>query len=177
MTLIRRIHNLMLGLLQIALAVLLVTEPELGYPVIILILSLTLIGTGLHDALYYVSMAKNMVGGKTILYQGVILFDLGLFTLSISDVPRIYVILYVLAIHAVGGGIDVMRSMEAKRLESGAWRFNLAIGIANILMAVTCLFGLQSERILIWTYGSGLAYSGALRFASAFRRTAIAYIQ
>ena len=80
MTLIRRIHNLMLGLLQIALAVLLVTEPELGYPVIILILSLTLIGTGLHDALYYVSMAKNMVGGKIILYQGVILFDLGLFT-------------------------------------------------------------------------------------------------
>ena len=73
--------------------------PSEVYGVIILSLGLTLMLSGIRSLVYYFTMAKHMVGGLAVLYRGVIVFDIGLFTLSLVDVPLIFIMLYLAGLH------------------------------------------------------------------------------
>ena len=128
---------------------------------------------------YYFSMARHMVGGKRILYQGLIVFDLGIFTLTMAYNHTVYVILYLLAIHAFAGVVDVMRAMEARRFD-GPWRMDMATGVVNVaiaILAVICGFFLNSMQDIVYIYASGLIYSAVLKIVNALRKTSIIYIQ
>ena len=116
-----------------------------------------------------------MVGGRLILFQGIIALDLGMFAYTLQEIPPIYILLYLLIGHLFSGAVDVMRAMEARRMES-KWRLNLAYGIANILLAVDCFFCVHNPALLSYVYAAGLAYSACLRIAQAFRKTAIVYV-
>ena len=155
--------------------VILLEVPDLGYRIIGLILSLILIVDGIRSLLFYFSMARNMVGGRTLLFRGIIELDLGMFAYTLQDIPPVYILLYLLIVHLFSGVVDVMRAMEARRMES-RWRLNLAYGIANILLALSCGLCFQNPTLLTYVYAAGLAYSACLRIAQAFRKTAIVYI-
>ena len=145
-----------------------------------LIISLSLILYALRTLVFYFSMARHMVDGKLILFKGVILLDLGILTLSVSDNASRFLVLYLLGAHAFTGGISILRALEARRFGAFSWRLRLTEGVVNIVMAVTALiFGLflGSLRIVCWIYASGLAYSALFKLIGAFRRTAIVYIQ
>lgn len=172
----QRIRNVLGGLLRIILAGMLFISPEKGYLLVVLVLTVSLILAGIRNLIYYLSMARHMVGGRITLFKGLVLLDFGLVTYMISDVPQIYVLLYLLGIHLFSGVIDVMHAMESKRMESGSWRISFATGIANILVAAACLFSLRSTRLLVYIYAAGIVYSAVLKIAAAVRRTAIAYI-
>ena len=124
MSLMQRIKSIAAALLMIAAAVAMLIYPGTGLAFIALILSASLTLYGLRTLVYYFSMARHMVGGKRILYQGLIVFDLGIFTLTMAYNHTIYVILYLLAIHAFAGVVDVMRAMEARRFD-GPWRMDM----------------------------------------------------
>ena len=91
----------------------------------------------------------------------------------------VYVILYLLAIHAFAGVVDVMRAMEARRFD-GPWRMDMATGVVNVaiaILAVICGFFLNNMQDIVYIYASGLIYSAVLKIVNALRKTSIIYIQ
>lgn len=173
----KRITGVIIGALMFLLGVLLIADPDGGLAVAALILSISLLVYAIRMLIYYFSMARHMVGGRTILYIGVIVLDLSIFFVTLSDIPRIYIVLYLAAIHAFAGAIDVLRAFEAMRYKAPSWKFSMITGAVNIIVAVLCIVFLGSERMIVYIYAAGLIWSAITRVIDAFRKTAIVYIQ
>ena len=132
---------------------------------------------GIRAIVYYVTMARFMVGGRTSLYNGIIFLDLGILTFTLTEVPHYYVLIYLIAIHAFSGVVEVLRAFEAKRFGAGSWRLKIGHGAVNIIMALLCVIFITHINIAVIVYGIGLIYSSLLRIISACRRTKLIYIQ
>ena len=180
MSLMQRVRRVVSALFLIIIAVLIVIQGENGLPLAALIISLSLILYAVRTLVFYFSMARHMVDGKFILFKGVILLDLGILTLSVSDNASRFLVLYLLGAHAFTGGISILRALEARRFGAVSWRLRLTEGVVNLVIAAVALvFGLilGSLRTVCWIYASGLVYSAVFSLIGAFRRTAIVYIQ
>jgi len=177
MTKLQRIENIALGIFAILLSVVMIRLPNEGFYIAALILCLTLLTMGVRSLLYYFTMARHMVGGKAVLFRGVIVLDLAFFTLTLNDIPRIYLILYLLSYHAFFGVVDVLRALEARQFEAPGWKLNMGYGLVNIGIAVACGFFIRSVEMIVYVYAVGLIYSGVERIITSFRRTAVVYIQ
>ena len=179
MTLTQRIGKLLRALVLCLTAWAMVKLGDQGFVLVSTLLSFGLIVFGARKLLYYFTMARHMVDGRSILYLGVIAFDFGIFTLSISDQHGVFIVLYLLGAHAFSGMIDILRAREARQFEAPSWKISLAEGIANIGVAVVAVvFGLilGNMRSLTMIYAAGLIYSAFLNLLSVFRKTAIVYI-
>ena len=175
----QRILNIVSGLFFLGCGMLMLISPNKGYYFVALILSLSLILWGIRLLVYYVTMARYMVGGKFILFFGLIILDCGLFTVTLASVPPMYVVLYLLVVHAFGGLVDILRGNEARRLEAPKWQRSIAFGAINIIIALVALgCGIlrNSPDVVVVIYGLGMIYSAFGRIISAFRRTEIIYI-
>lgn len=164
------------GLLTLLCAAVLLKLGGEGYGVIVAIISVSLFLRGIRALSFYFTMARHMVGGKSILFNGIISLDFGMFALTLESVPQLYVVLYLIACHLYAGVVDVLRALEAKRLGSRHWRLNLMYGVANVVIAALCALSLRAPALLVEIYAAGLIYTGCLRIVTAFRKTAIAYI-
>ena len=173
----QRVQNIVAGLCMLISAAVLFLLPEDGCLFIMLFLAVSLIIRGISELVYYFTMARYMVGGKLILFIGAVFFDFGFFTLTLSNEPKLFVLAYLLGLHAFTGLVNVLRAREAKRYNSGSWRINMAQGVVSILIAAVSLISAGNETLLVYFYSAGLIYSAALRIYSAFRRTAVVYIQ
>ena len=173
----QRVRNVIVGLVSILLGVILILFPEYGFDVILLILSIGLFVLGIKEIIYYFSMAMHMVGGKRSLYKGVIVLEVALFTLSMYEIPNIFILLYLVAIHAFSGGVEVMRAMEAKKNGTSSYKLKLSHGIIDLLMALCCLVFIKYGNIAVYIYSAGLIYSAVIKIITAFKRTAVVYIQ
>ena len=180
MTRIKRIYEVIIGLLQLLIGIGLIQDPVSGVRIAAFLLSLTVTVRGIQTLLYYFSMARMMVGGKRTLFLGLFYLDLGLITSSVASSSAVIIMLYMFILHLVYAVIDIMRSREAKSMGSPAWKGMLIYGINNLLIAVAVLVGnlvFKSVGIVIMIYGAGLAYTACVRIVTAFRKTAIVYIQ
>ncbi len=173
----QRIGSVLSGLFSLFLCLIIVLLPDDGLSVAALILCISLTLYGIRELAYYFMMARHMVDGKTVLYIGIIALDAGMFATTLKTMPKLYIALYLLAIHAFSGAIDVLRAMEAKRLGASSWRLSITSGLVNIAVSVVCVVFLRSEQMIAYLYAAGLAWSACVRIANAFRRTAIVYIQ
>lgn len=176
MTKIQRIRSILVGMVMLVCTAVLVLFPEFGYSFIAAVLSLSLVAYGVRLLVYYSSMARHMVGGRGLLYLGVIVLDLGVFTAVIANIPQLHIMVYLLAVHLATGAISVARGVEAKRADAPLWKYSMSSGIANLLLAVACLAFIWAPSAVIYIYAAGLAYTACLRIASAFRPTAVVYI-
>ena len=175
---IQRIKKFLSGLVMLLGSLLLIVEPEEGYYIIAFLLSISLLLTGVRAMVYYFTMARNMVGGKSILYRALILTDLGIFTLTTITIPKIYLICHLLISHAFSGLVDMLKAIEDKKLQSSSWRMSFLYGLGNLLTAVAafvCVLN-QSTELVVDIYCIGLAYSGMIQMAASFRKTAVIYI-
>ena len=177
MTQLQRIGRIVLGLVSILGGLLLFLDPEDGVTVITAFLSLSLIVYGIRTLVYYLNMARYMVGGKAMLYVGIITMDFGLFMSTQSSLPRAYLILYLVGIHGFTGAVGILRALEARRFGAQSWRLNMAQGVVNLALALLAAVFYRSVNVPVYLYSLGLVYSGVMRIVSAFRRTAIVYIQ
>ena len=173
----QRIKNILIGLGIILGSVILIAFPEEGLVIASAILSLSLFIYGIKTLIYYFTMARHMVGGRIMLYLAVIVLDFGMFTMMMTTIPRIYIVLYLLFIYAFAGAIDVLRALEAKKYQAPSWRFSLISGILNVVIAILCVVFITSTRMIVYLYCAGLIYSAVVRIVTAFRKTAIVYIQ
>ena len=176
MSLFQRITNFMSALLALLSGIIIIVVPTAGFMIAMLILGFSLLIYGLKTIIYYFRMARHMVGGRSILYYGVIAMDFGVFTLALSDKPKLYLALYLVGVYAFSGAIDIMRSLEARSYEA-SWRLNIIHGGANVAVAILCIVFIGSADVLAYIYGAGLIYSAIMRIIKTFRRTAVVYIQ
>ncbi len=180
MTLFQRIKSILGAFLMIISSILIIFLPSVGFVYVVIILSISLVLYGIRTLVYYRTMARHMVGGRGILYIGVIILDLGIFTLTIVDNPTSFVVAYLLTIHLFAGLVGILRALESKRISAPSWKFKLSTGIVNIVVAIAAfVFGTvhRSLEVLSIIYGLGLFYSAITRIITAFRKTAVAYIQ
>ena len=179
MTKLQRARELLGGLMMLAAGVLVICRPATGIRLIMLIIIVTMILKGLGSLSFYFTMARHMVGGKLQLYKGIILLDIGMFFMTLDDVPIIYLMLYLLVANLISGVIEILGAREARQMEAGSWKMKTAIGAADVLFGLASIFclGRPNPNLLVYIYATGLAYSAVLRIVSALRRSAIVYIQ
>lgn len=164
-----RVKNIIIGLLMLAFALVLALVTDDGYLIVTWTLSGMLILYGLNKLVYFVMMARHMVGGRIILYEGVIITDLGVFMLTLASIPKMYVMLYLLVVHAFNGVIDLLRAFEAKRVGAPSWKVKFALGAFNIAVAITCVVFIRSTQIAVYIFAAGLVPPALIRISSAFR--------
>ena len=173
----QRIKNVLIGILIILGAVILIAFPEEGIIITASILSLSLFVYGIKTLIYYITMTRHMVGGRIMLYLAVVVLDLGMFTLMLTNIPKMYIALYLVVVYAFSGAIDILRALEAKKYQAPSWRFSLISGIINVVIAILCIVFIGSTNMIVYLYSAGLIYSAIARIITAFRKTAIVYIQ
>ena len=174
---VQRIKKFLSGLGMVLASIILSVEPESGYYIIAALLSVSMMLSGIKFLVYYVTMARNMVGGKPILYRAMILLDLGMFTFTAITIPKIYLICHLLISHGFSGMVDILKAFEDRKLEA-PWRMSCITGLGNLLIAAAALFCVahQLTWLVVDIYCLGLAYSGIMHMVSSFRKTAIVYI-
>jgi uncharacterized membrane protein HdeD (DUF308 family) len=177
MTNIQKLFTVIKSLLSIVAGIFMIVDPEDGYLFMVGILAVWLTIYGLKILIYYVTMARFMVGGKMLLLRGLILFDFGIFTTTLSDVPRIYVLLYLAIIHAFSGFVEVLNSNESRRYGARSWKLKCFHGILNVIIAICCFAYSQKANTVVIIYSTGLIYSAIISAISAFRKTTMVYIQ
>lgn len=163
------------GLILMACSVLMVCLPKYGYHIVLLILELTLIAHGTKQLLYYALMARYMVGGIRIFYQGVLVLDAGFFALSLHTMPRQYVMMYLVGGMLLSGIIDAAYANETRRQGAKHWRYSMFTGSVKIIISFACMFHIDSAVIITLIYSAGLFYSGIARLVDAFRQKATVY--
>ena len=178
MTSLQRIKKFLSGVVMLLGSLILIAEPEDGFYIIAILLSISLLVSGIRSLVYYFTMARNMVGGKSVLYRALVLTDLGIFTLTTISIPKFYLICHLLISHAFSGIVDMLKAVEDKKLQAPSWKMSLIYGLGNLIIAVaafTCLLH-EFAGLVMYIYCAGLAYSGLLKMTSSFRKTAIIYI-
>jgi len=180
MTKIQRIRNVAAALLMLLCCFVLISDPENGFYFVALILMVSMLVYAVRCLLFYFTMARHMVGGRSMLYKGIIVLDLSIFTLSMVDDPQFFIVLYLLVIHAFAGVLDILRALEARRYQAPAWRRSLVSGVGNLVIADLALVNgiiFHSTKDLVYIYAACLFYSACVQLVTAFRKTAIVYIQ
>ena len=177
MTKWQRIKSIFGSLVALAFVPLLIEDPDVGCMAIVLVLGIAAALAGLRMVIYYASMARHMVGGKIILYIGVILFDFGLFSFGIADIPKQYIMLYLMLGHLFYGLVEILRAMEIRKRKLGSWRFKLLIGLGNLALGVLCLAQINSSKMTVYIYCMGLLWSALGRIVSAFRPASVVYVE
>ncbi len=177
MTRFQRIRTFLSGILMFVLGVFFIIDPEDGYENVVFILSLWLVIAGIHSIYFFFTMARHMVGGMRSLVAGIFILDLGLFTITLSDVPRIYLLLYLLSMNTFSGLVELLSAVDAMRLKSPHFRLKLAQGLFNIFLGLACLLFLRYANTAVYIYSLGLLINAVLRIISSFRKTAMIYIQ
>ena len=107
MTRINRIENFLIGLLMIAGSIALAINPEESLPVITAIMSVSLWIYGIRMMVYYLTMARHMVGGLRVLFRAILMLDLGYFAMGLTEIPLLYVMLYLAVMVDEAGGIHI----------------------------------------------------------------------
>lgn len=176
MTKFQRIKTILSGVLAILFTPLLLLDPDVGCLVIVVLLGITAAAKGAQMLLYYLTMARKAVGGASILFGGIILLDFGLFTVSLADIPKQYIMLYLLLTHLFYGLVDILRAMEIRKFALGSWRFKLFVGLGNIALGLLCLVKINSSRVAVAAYCFCVIWNALGRIISALRPSAVLYV-
>ena len=174
---VRKIGSLLLGLYLILIGLSMIFLPEEGTEAAILFLALLLIILGIRGLIFYFTMAKHMVGGKSILYLNMILLDFGLVSGTMVGQSKIYLILYLIVAHAFAGVVGILRSGEERRYGVNSWKYEMIYAIGNLVIVVACLCSIGSTETLVWIYGAGILLGGIGQILKVFRKEEVEYVQ
>ena len=178
MSYFKRIKDIVSGLLMLLFAFLIVISPEEMLPFIVIVLAISMFIRGFRLLYYYISMARHMVGGKSVLYRSIIVFDAAILLTTAIPMSRQIVMFYLLFIYAFYGAIDVLRALEAKS-HGARWKFKFFSGIFEVLFAIALLVAgmfVGNPVFIVYGYAISLVYTAIVRIVGAFRKTAIVYV-
>ena len=176
MTLKTRILNILLSLVTIACCIFLLKNPDDGYYYVVLAMDVLFLFFGIRKFLYYMTQARYMTGGISVLYKSIIYMDFGIFSFTQHTVPPKYISLYLAVLFLFFGVTDIIDAYGAKKIESDFWMDGFITGMIKILIAMVCLFHLNSIRIMTYVLCAFLIFTAISGIVSAFRRSAIIYI-
>ncbi len=179
MSFLRRIREIVISAVMLLIAFQLILFPKHSYLIVAIIVSLSLYLYGFKQLWYYFTMARHMVGGKSIMIQAVILLDAALLIDAMISVSSFAVAFYLLGIYAFTGAVDIVRSIEDKKM-GAPWKLKLIGGIITVSFALALLIGglfFGNTSFLVYGYSIGLIVSAVIRIITAFRKTSVAYFQ
>ena len=177
MTTFQKISVLIYSLATIALAIIIMRMPELGYSLIVILISLILLVSGIKELYDFFTLTRFMVGGKRALYKGVFLLDIGLFTGTLYDLPRGYILMYLALIHGFAGLVEILRVNETRKYGATTWKFKFAHGLFDIFLAIACIAFSSMHNTVVLIYCFGLIYSALGNIVNVFRKNTFIYIQ
>ena len=180
MSKLQRFNSFIGGLFTVFFGFALYWAPFMGVDMISAVMTAALLLMGIRSLYFYFTMSRHMVGGKYSLFAGIILTELGICVYMMKSISPVYVMFYLLAIHSFYGIVDIMVALRARKLRSKSWRIKLLTGLGNLSLGILAIyFGFTGEDVfmVIYIYALGIAYTGIMRMANAFRRTAVPYIE
>ena len=163
--------------MMIQAAIVLMMVPTAGFLLIAFFVGMLLAFRGIRFLIYYVTQAQHMTGGKWLLLLGLIMFDLGIFSLTLLDKASAILIIYVVAIHLIYGVLGIVRAVSNKKDGNSGWKIDFAQGIGNLILVALCLIFIKHVEIPVYIYGAGVIYSAVLKIITSFKKTAIVYVQ
>ena len=172
-----RITEIIGSILMIILAVIFIIDDTFGYAIIVAALSLYFLIQGIKSLWFYIRMGRYMVGGRRLLYEGLLILDLGLFTMGLDVIPTVYVMIYLGVIYVVNGGIQILNAVEAKKVDSPHYKSKLVNGAINILIGILCFVFIRSNEVLVLVISAGLIYNAITKIVTATRRQSLVYVQ
>ena len=171
----RRILSIIVGIIMILSGIFLMLLPEIGYSVIILVLGIGLAIRGINRLWNFLTLSLRSVGSTRLLYDGILILDVGIFTTALANVPVIFLMIYLAGVYLFSGVIDILSALDSKRLESPYFKVKLAEGLGNVFIAVLCLIFIRNQDVVVYIYGAGIIYNGIVRIFNAFRRTEMVF--
>lgn len=168
MTIWQKLKNVLSAVLMILIGIVMLLFGEKAYMVIISVFSLTLEIMGLRMLVFYFSMARYMVGGRNILFRGILFLDFGIFTGSLVWVPKGYILMYLAGTLAFSGVVNLIGANEARIIQC-SWKFKTFQGIVKILFAISCLIFMRSEVRVVDICAIGFIFSAITSVANTFR--------
>lgn len=148
MTRLQRVGNVIFGLLMIACGILLLTDPEDGLYLVLVILGGALLLSGVRSLVQYATLARHMVNGKTLLYVGVFEIDLSLVAILYLGDPALVVALYLVGTSLLSGGIGLVQSLKEKSFGT-RWKLDLARNAVLLATGIASLCFLQTPKVLV----------------------------
>ncbi len=177
MTKMQKIKNILIAISMILMAALFILDSDLGYDVIVILLSVYFIVNGIRTLWFFFTMAPRMVGGRRILYQGILILNLGIFTMVLNVTPTVYVMLYLCGVYLFTGGIDIMNAVDAKKMGSPFFKRKLITGIINVLIGVLCVVFLRDTEMLVYVFAGGFIYKAVIRIIATYQKSEMVYVQ
>lgn len=175
MTIWQRIGRVLLSVLMILIGMAMLVFGEKAYMGIIGVFSFTLEIMGLRMLWFYFRMARHMVGGRNILFRGILFFDFGIFTGSLVWVPKVYVLMYLAGTLVFSGAVDLLRANEARGIQS-SWKLKTFQGVVKILIAICCLVFIRSGTSVVYICAVGFIFSAVMNMVGSFRRRQVIMI-
>ena len=123
MTKLQKLKNASFGIIMIITAIVMAIYPRDAYEYVIAFMAMGFLVSGVAKLGYYFTMARYMVGGRSILYSAVIILDFGMLILGFTSLPGIYLAFYLGVMHLISGGVDLYNAIEAKRLSAPSWKW------------------------------------------------------
>ena len=162
MTRWQRIKSILfsLFLLLVASLPLWIDDADIVYDIIVSITGVSFFINAVRNLIFFFTMGRFMIGGKSIMIRGVILFDFALFTLTVTRMPTLFVTLYLAGMMIIYGVVDLMRAMDSKKI-SGHWMPRAFRGIFSIICALACLLHIRNTEMAVLFFS--LKYHGFIR--------------
>ena len=172
-----RIGKILVGIIMIIAAIFMMLYPDIGYYLINGILGISLLVSAISSLVYYFRLARHMVGGRSTLFNGLIQLDLAVFTLTLTDLPKIFLMIYLVSVFGVTGVLRLARGLEARSRKAPAWYWSFLSGLFYVLIAFLCTIFISNNAIMVTIFSVGMLFMGVGNIVSSFYRSKIVYVQ
>lgn len=177
MSKLSRVFNILKSVLMILLGIIILLVPDdQDYIIVCLIIGIVITFRGIRKLIFYISSARNMVGGGRILINSLIYIDVGLISFFVLLEKQALAMLYLVGLFILWGAIDVLRSFEIKKNESKSWISKFIKGLLTIGVGLTCLIFANSISLMLLIFGISFIVLAVEGIVAACSKSAVTYI-
>lgn len=173
----RRVLTILAALIAIEGSIAVMLMPDIAYKVLALGIGMTLVYYGIRYIIYYVTNAQHMVGGKWFMLIGIIMFDMGVFATAIFDRAQVITKIYIIAALLIAAVLGAIRTVGDRKDNNPRWKISLAQSIAGFIQVTLSVIFINENMIPLYLYCIYAIYTSVLMIISAFKKTAIVYVQ
>ena len=174
---INRIFKSLSSLLMIGIGIIIILLPfEISYIIVSIIIGLVIMFRSIKGLIFYFASARNMIGGKRILVNNIILFDLGALSFFALLKTATLGMLYLVGMFMMFAVIDILRAVEIKKNGGRQWIFKIIQALTSLGLGVFCIIFINSQIIMSILFGIAWIIKGVGGLIKAFRKASIEYI-
>ncbi|MCQ2564255.1 MAG: DUF308 domain-containing protein [Clostridia bacterium] len=173
----QKIENFVVGLFMSVVALIIMLVPEDGYIIAGIMMGCGIILYGAKSIIYYLFMARHMVGGRKILFNGIVITDFGIVALLLITQPQKILMIYLIAIYLLYGLIAILRARDIKKQGGKHWLRKLTLGLVAVCIGILCFVFVDSADLVVIFYGIALLIYSIGKIVSAFAKNQMIYIQ